>query len=341
MRSRCAIGLALLLFVRSAAFSADAIDQVRAASKIPDLDIARLQRGEVVGARGPLSDFTRGIYAENCYFIKAPLSTVGETLLRWDPTKYSAMEVLLLKEHGLPATPEIFSALELNGTRKADRFLVERAKALATTEAAASGLHITSSEQQEMSQALKAGGDGDAKVTEFWRNVLRSRTEALSQGGLGAVPGFATGKTQISPRAELTRLLSLAPAIRDRFAPVLTRPPFSGPAAGGGDLLGYFEASLTRGHTNLHNGFISARRGEESWQIADCTYYTSDTYFFSLILYEIFPHESGTVVWQVDFVSAPFRSFAAGLDRIYAGKEMLKSVAETARLIRQEAERGR
>ena len=103
--------------------------------------------------------------------------------------------------------------------------------------------------------------------------------------------------------------MKIAPAIAARFAPVLSKAPFSGATNPPDELVPYWEAALVRGHTSLHGGFLSARKSASSWQIADCTYFASDTYFFSVNLYELWPVENGTLVWQIDFVSAPFRGF--------------------------------
>ena len=41
---------------------------------------------------------------------------------------------------------------------------------------------------------------------------------------------------------------------------------------------------------------------------------------------------------QIDFVSAPFRGFIGNVDRIFAGKAMIKDDAQTAKLFRADAE---
>ncbi len=61
----------------------------------------------------------------------------------------------------------------------------------------------------------------------------------------------------------------------------------------------------------------------------------------SAIAYQLWPMENGTLVWQADFVSAPFRAFTGGLDRVFAGREMIKESQQTIRLLRAEAEQYR
>jgi hypothetical protein len=125
------------------------------------------------------------------------------------------------------------------------------------------------------------------------------------------------------------------------FRALLDGRPFVAGAPPGVEIVPYWEVASVRGHTNLHNAFVVAQKGSGSWQVADCTYYVSDTYFLSLTLYELSAAAEGTVVWQIDFAAAPFHSFTGGLDRVFAGKEMEKEAAETARLFRADVERGR
>ena len=52
-------------------------EEIRALSKLPPLDLAKLKGGEIVTQRGAEGDFARGISLESCYFIAAPLEVVG------------------------------------------------------------------------------------------------------------------------------------------------------------------------------------------------------------------------------------------------------------------------
>ena len=168
---------------------------------------------------------------------------------------------------------------------------------------------------------------------------MRSRNDALASGGLAAVPSYSADGVEIAARSEFDSLLRQAPAIGAHFRTLVNGAPFKPGSNAAVEIVPYWQAARARGHTNLHAAFFVGRKGASSWQLADCTYYVSDTYFMSFTLYELFPQDNGTLVWQIDFASAPFRSFTGGLDRVFAGGEMVKEAAKTAKLFRGDAEK--
>ena len=161
----------------------------------------------------------------------------------------------------------------------------------------------------------------DGIVNAFWRKVLRSRNDGLANGALAAVPSYSADGVEIAAQPEFEALLQQAPAIAAHFRALVNGAPFKSGSSAGVEIVPYWQAARARGHTNLHGAFFVGRKGASSWQLVDCTYYVSDTYFMSFTLYELFPQDNGTLVWQIDFASAPFRSFTGGLDRLFAGGE--------------------
>ena len=324
---------------------AGAVEQIRPISKLPELDLAKLEQGDIVGARGPLGDFPRGVYAETCYFIHAAVPAVGEKLLHWNSAKHPELEISTLREFRWPASPKVWDALALNSSRREDRWLTERTWQLRSVSDGKTELHVSRADItsfQEMTGQAPTGSStqpSDGIVNAFWRKLLRSRNDALANGGLRAVPSYLADGVEIAARSEFDQLLRQAPPIATRFHTLVNGAPFkSGPAAGV-EIVPYWQAARARGHTNLHAAFFVGRKDASSWQLADCTYYVSDTYFMSVTLYELFPQDNGTLVWQIDFASAPFRSFTGGLDRLFAGGEMVKEAAKAAKLFRGDVEK--
>ena len=54
----------------------------------------------------------------------------------------------------------------------------------------------------------------------------------------------------------------------------------------------------------------------------------------TLDLFQLWPVDGGTRVWQIGFVSAPFRSYLGGVDRYVAGKQMTTETLDTIRAFR-------
>lgn len=342
-----ALILASLFFVSSrAVFGASALDQIRPASNLPEIDLRQIEKGDVVGNRGSLGNFHRGVYGESVYFIHAPVATVGEKMLHWNSARHPELEIKTLREYRWPAPASSWDSLTLASAQPDDRWLLERTAQLALTTDSPTDLHLTRAEIASFrDRAHQAGNRSateprDTTVNAFWRKLLRDRNNALASGGLAGLPSYSADGVHIETRAEFNDLLKLAPAIAARFRALTGGPPFIAQAAPAGlEIVPYWEASLVRGHTNLKAAFLVAHKGPASWQIADCTYYTSDTYFMSVTLYELWPQDDGTIVWQTDFASAPFRSFTGGLDRVFAGNQMIKETEQTAKLFRADVEK--
>ena len=59
----------------------------------------------------------------------------------------------------------------------------------------------------------------------------------------------------------------------------------------------------------------------------------------ALDLFQLWPVDGGTLVWQVGFVSAPFRVYLGGLDRFIAGKLMMQATLDTIIAFRSDIEK--
>jgi len=315
--------------------AANPVDQIRSSSGLPELDLDKLKRGEIVSARAPLGSFPRGVFVEDCFFVRAPLATVGEKLLHWDTSRHPELDVSRLREYSWPAGPSVFEALRLSSSRGKDKWLIDRT-AQALTSGSADGLFVAAG---EISPAPIPADQRDAKVNEFWKKILAARDQAAASGGLSALPRFQAGKTELSIRGEFDSLMKMAPKIASHFRPLLAVKPFADNGNGPDEMVPYWQESIVQGHTGLHAGFLAAVKRPASWQVADCTYFVSDTYYMSVSLYQLLPVEEGTLVWQVDFISAPFRSYLGGTDRFFGGKEMIKGAAKSIRLFRADIEK--
>ncbi len=324
--------LALALALNAAA-SAEPIEELRQLSLLPEIDLAKLQAGKVVTERGALGDFSRGIHLEVVYFVKAPMDAVGNALLHWDPVKHRDPEVRLYHEYPFPGgAAGAFKTLQLSANFAGDKWLLDQtARAAQTGEAG--DLHLTSEELALVREKAKSPG-------EAWQEILRRRHEAMARGGVAAVPPYGTDKS-ISPGSEFRGLLSLAPKAARHFEGITQAQPIVAGGKPASESVGYWEAAKVRDHTTLQLALFAAQKSRDSWQLLNCIYYPSDTYFMSLELIQLWPVEGGTLVWQVDFVSAPFRTYLGGVDRFIAGKQMTEETLDTIKTFRAQLEKGR
>jgi hypothetical protein len=324
--------LLLAMVAAGAPAQAAPLDELRSLSQLRDVDLAKLKSGEIVSMRGPIGDFPRGIHLESCYFIHAPMDVVGYALLHWDPLSHKDLKVRRYGEFSLPPGRDAFETLQLNPKVADDRWLLEETAKIAQGSAAGS-LHLTKEETAFLQRK-------SMEPSEAWREILRRRSEALERGGLSAVAPYGTDES-ISPGSEFRGLLSLAPKAARHFRPITGGQPMvlaGGPPT---ETVGFWQAFKARDHNILQLGLFAGRKGSDSWQLIDCVYYPSDTYFMALDLFQLWPVDGGTLVWQVGFASAPFRGYLGGLDRFIAGRLMMQATLDTITAFRSDIEKRR
>ncbi len=325
---RFVLGLLLAGALNTAALAEAPFERLRSSSILPPLDLAKLQRGEIVVERGPVGQFPRGVHLQSCYFIRAPLAVVGNALLHWDPVKRRDADVRLYREYGLPGSLSDFQNLRLETAFDGDTWLLQRSTQAGRGKAVGD-LHLTREETALL---------GQKSPSEAWREILQGRSSALARGGVAAVAPYRS-EGSVSPGTEFRGLLTLDPKAAEHFQPILKTRPLAagGPAAS--ETVAYWEATKVRDHLTLQLGFFAAQKNADSWQLIDCVYYPSDTYFMSLDLTQLWPVEGGTLVWQVGFVSAPFRTYLGGVDRFVAGKLMTEETIKTIKTFRAAVEK--
>lgn len=320
------------------------LEEVRALSQVSALDMVRLKSGEIVTQRGEDDGFARGISVESCYFIAAPMAEVGNRLLHWDPSRHPEMETRLYREYPLASPASTFQHVRLSSRVENDRWLLDHTYAIADG-GAADDLHVTDAEMQLIRHEVPKKGatsasDREAHANGVWGQILQRRSESLARGGMAAVAPFGTAPG-ISPGSEFRGLLTLNEKAAKHFRPILGAHPLGGSGAKADEAVGYWETSIVRGHTTLQLGVFAAQKGANSWQLADCVYYPTDTYFMALDLFQLWPVEGGTLVYQVGFVSAPFRTYLGGVDRYVAGKQMVGETLDTIKAFRGDLEKRR
>lgn len=308
------------------------LDELRSLSQLQNVDLAKLKTGEIVSARGPVGEFPRGIHLECCYFVAAPMNVVGHALLHWDPLPHKNLKVRRYREFSLPPGPDAFQTVQLSPTATDDRWLLEETARIAQGSAAGS-LHVTK-EEMTLLQRKSMG------PSEAWREILRRRSEALARGGLTAVAPYGTDES-ISPGSEFRGLLSLAPKAARHFRSITGAQPMVAAGEPATEAVGFWQAFKARDHNILQLGLFAGRKKSDSWQLIDCVYYPSDTYFMALDLFQLWPVDGGTLVWQVGFVSAPFRGYLGGIDRFIAGRLMMQATLDTISAFRSDIEKRR
>lgn len=332
------LGGVAALFLGWNVAQAGAIEELRSLSHLPPIDLAQLKSGKILTQRGSEGDFARGISMESSYFVPAPIAAVGDRLLHWDPTKHSKSDTRLYRSYKLGSSGEAFQSVRLSSPIENDGWLLDHTFAIADG-GAVRDLHLTADEAELIRKGVPKKGAAasqarDARANDVWGAILRRRSNSLASGGIRAVAPYSSGDKSISPNSEFRGLLPLDPSAAKHFGPILHARPFSSGGSASGETVGYWETTIVRGHTTLQLGVFTGRKSAHSWQLVDCVYYPTDTYFMALDCFQLWSVDGGTLVWQVGYVSAPFRSYLGGADRYIAGKQMTGETIDTINAFR-------
>lgn len=336
-------GLAAVCLLLSSA-KAGPLEELRAVSHLPSVDLAKLRSGQIITQRGSEGDFARGISMESCYFIPAPIAAVGNRLLHWDPTKHPKMETRLYRDYAMGSSREAFQGVRLSARVDNDRWLLEHTYAIADG-GAASDLHLVPAEVELIRNGIpnkeaSAGQAREARANDVWGEILRRRSDSLASGGISAVAPYGSDKS-VSPGTEFRGLLSMNSGAAKHFRAILNARPLAASGRAADEAVGYWETTIVRGHTTLQLGIFAAQKSADKCQLVDCVYYPTDTYFMALDCFQLWSVEGGTLVWQVGFVSAPFRSYLGGMDRYIAGKQMTGETIDTIKSFRADFQKSR
>lgn len=325
------VKLTLFSWTCGAVFGASPLDELRSVAELsPAVDLAKLKSGQILCTRGPLGSFSRGISLQSCYFIRAPMQAVGDALLHWNPPEHKDLDVRLYQEYALPGSPEVFRRVKLDAGLKEDQWLLKQSETAAHS-GHAGELHLTKNEVNVLAANQNSLNPG-------WQEILRNRSEALARGGLAAVPPYGSG---ISPASEFRGLLSQVPKAERHFQAVINARPVVAAGKPVSETVAYWETTKLQDHTTVQLGLFAAAKSPSSWQLINCVYYPSDTYYMAIDLFQLWPIEGGTLVWQVGLASAPFRSYLGGVDRYFAGRLMTTDTLATIRAFRSDVEKSR
>ncbi len=321
-----ALVCALLLAPLAAAHAADPFDELAALSSLPKdkLDRAKLEKGETVWVRSPGMNFQRGQCIESAFVVEAPVEKTLESLREWNVTAHPDLKVYLHTDIPGAPGPADFSKLASAPSNSAVKSLV----------AATSKLGSGSSELQLSSSDLEGApkkGDGKGVMTpeivSFWTGVLERRSRAFAGGGAPALPPYNIGDQKIAPGAELSSLLATQPKIRNQFKSIIETVGASGKPSKPSL---YWEMLDSQGQASLNLGASVFSSPGKTAQAADLQYYSSNSYFVYLTVYQMWGIQVGskpaTLIWRADLISSGELANLHGIERNASGAALGKEI---------------
>lgn len=321
------------------AFATEPLDEIKAFSALDEINLLELADGDVMLKPGERTDFQRGISAESCFIVKAPVKKTAALYQRWDATGHPALN---LRQHcpvQSPAKDKDFAALDLSGTKSPIRWLVDHTEETRPEE---TKLQLSHAEAARISDTMKKGGNPAETAAQCWRDILKARALTFQSSGWDGMPPYETVETPISVSSEIRNLVKMSPRIAAQFSALLEKTVLAkGAGSAGLNPTYYWELLDINNHATLNLGATYSRTVGDECQILDCVYYSSDDTYASFSLRQIWPiriqDKPASLVWQGDFISAPSLGGTQGIERMAAGGMLRQGLREAIRAFQGDA----
>lgn len=316
--------MAGMILSATAGWAIPPVEQIASYSVHTRLDPVSLKAGTVAASRATIRSVPGSMAVETVFYVPAPPARVASGLMSWNPTTSRELGITLHQREGRPLGAADFSVLNLVATKPEQRWILDRTLPFSADR---SPFFLTEAEVRRAS-ALEVGG-GVKAVNTFWREVLATRATGYQNAGLsGWVLALRNGG-EFKPAAEWGRVLREIPKVRERFGGLVAALQSGnfGPV----ETSHYWELIKVSTGSVLDLGVTARQSRSGGEQVADFQYYASTSYFGALVLYDILPHEEGSLVWRGDYVLSPDMLAARGIERVATENILLQEVKKSIR----------
>jgi hypothetical protein len=303
-------------------------------SAFPNPDLNALDGGQILQARGGLIDFQRGVTSQALYLIHAPIATVQQKLLSWNPARHPELDMFL--HLSLPPQPVVtdFSGLNtLPDVRSVDNLVTQ----LVQLDATNPGLQLNPAEAAAIVAERAQVPDKRVFVVSSLSQVLAGRVNNFLAGG-SPDDIYVSGGVTIRPLDEIRSLVRSDSRIYREFHPVLALTPV---LKGHGIPVNlYYECFDVEGTTAVGTGAIFQLAQGPSVLSANLEFYDSSGIYASAELEQLWPvmvnGHPGTLVWRADQISTANVAYLHGTERLASGMLMLQDVKSAIQAFRSE-----
>ena len=219
---KCLGWVAAGLLTAAASANAGPLEELKSLSQLPEIDLAKLKSGKILTQRGPEEDFARGISAESCYFIPAPIGVVGarfcigtqRNILNRNPD-FIANTTFLRREARSNLTPRPVDPTGSLADRSHFRHRQRRGCPRSASHRGGSGAHPAGCPQKRRHIAQAR----IARANDVWGEILRRRSDSLRAGGIAAVAAYGSDPPSLPARnfADCSSSTHQRPSISVRF----------------------------------------------------------------------------------------------------------------------------
>lgn len=329
--------LTALTFSFSAALHADPVAELAKISEFKNVNPAKLANGEVLAARGANMGFSRGLSAQVCYVVMAPVKQTLELHENWTPTNNRASGVYLHGNLGSDLSPTVFAKKIVRApSNSAVRSLVATTEKLNPQRLK---LYMSKAEATKFQPSReKSRGAMPMAVSEFWSQLLSQRAEAFAKSGFSGEPSYDYHGDRIRPANDAEQLLREVPKIRSQFSSLTHTAMRSGRGASL-----YWELDDVDREAAFSLGAFFKHESGSGWQALDAHYYSSGGYFVMLTYYQMWPVQiqgkAATLVWRCDLLASPQLAGLHGIEKLASSSQMLRDIKKSTQLFLKDIRR--
>jgi hypothetical protein len=323
------------------------------------LNTDALVRGEITGTRVSLTGAEVSMGVETCVLVPGPPEEILNKIKfsevpSGNPEESGALKTRRQFPVTVPPIQNNFDSLQIDSPREKSGWLFG---VLDEGLADPDTLHLSRPEAELLSKT-----DDSGVLTNTWRKILLERATAFQSGGLQAMAPYQTEDEIFNPSKEFIRLMrSRKPVLRqflELIDPIMTGKNLHGgetkaikgdqsnPGNPPADSLDtavpaldkphfYWHQSEIQGRVTLGLAAFLSRPIPTGFQGADVTFYASNSYFFSLSLYQLWPvmleGRQQTLIWRGEYVITPSVLGIKGLERMAAENILLLEVKKSIR----------
>lgn len=320
-------------------YAADPLAELNEFSAVKAVDLKSLHQGEIVQGKVSMSEFPRGLAGQAVFVIPVEFSKAVQALQTWDTSQDSALGTYVHRPLSSPTVKEDFA--ELATLSKQPKFLWLSTK-IQDSSSGKRIVFLSDHEMAHMNRCINTAKAPDNILAECWPEILVPRaTKVQTEGLQSAMPYDVNGST-IHIAKELKSLLAEEPEVMKQFDQLLQKGLFnSGVVPLEYSPKYYWEIDEIDKHPAFNLGLTLSMNGENTFQLIDLTYYSSGGFYTSATMVQFWPvnidGKPETLAWRGDIVSAPDLENIYGIEKMAAGKLMLKEMKSAIQAFKSKA----
>ena len=299
-------------------------------SGLSNPDINAVVGGKVITERGSGAQ-GRDLSVEALFFLPMPPDKSADFVQRWTGTKYPDLQTYMHSSMSGQPSPADFRKLASAPNIAPVKVLVDNTVKLDPPKPQ---LHVNQEEAQRAPHNASAD-KMSPEVANFWAGLLANRARLFVSSGLSGQPPYFFNGEKVQVSGEVSRLLKSRGKWQSQFSDLLSASGYQNSGSRFSLFWTMFDAD--RQAALALGGSFAKPAGGGAWQGLDLQYYASSGHYALVTLYQFWPLQNGTLVWEGDLVSAPGLGTLHGVERLASSGVMVKRIEKSINHMKEDA----